>query len=84
MTRMTRIIMNGQSNVALINCVQLWTLKSVDNALSFFKGTHKVLLGMQHGKRTEIINANGNFINVKVSLVRMVNGVGCNSHASDV
>ena len=34
---MTRIIINGTSDGALINCVHLWNLKYVDNASYFLR-----------------------------------------------
>ena len=79
---MTIIVINGPSNGAFINSVHLWDFKYVDNALSFFKGAHKVLLVMRHGNRTVIINTNGKSIGVKLILARMATGVVCNSHAS--
>ena len=82
--RMTIIIINGPINGALINRVHLWTLNSVDNAPSFFKGTHKLLLGMLHCNRTLIINVNGKSISVKVILMSLATGVGCTNHAIDV
>ena len=81
---MTEIVINGPSDGSLINCVHLWNLKSVDNLMSFLKDPHKVLLGMRHGNRTSIINSNGNYIGVNVSLARLSAGVGCTSRTSDV
>ena len=80
---MTVIVINGPSDGALINYVHLWTLKYVDNSSSFFKVPHKALIGIQHDKRISIINASGNSISVKFSLVTMATGVGCTIHASD-
>ena len=81
---MTRIVIIGPSDCAVINCVHLWTLKYIDNTSSFLKGPQKVLLVKRYGNRTAIINENGNSIGDKVSLARLVNGVGCTSNASDV
>ena len=81
---MTGIVINSPIDDALINVVHLWTLKSVDNMSPFLKGPQKVLLGMQHGNITVIINANGKFIGVKFSLARLATGVGYHSHKSDV
>ena len=75
--RITRIVIDVPIDGALINCVQLWTLKYVDNAPSFFKGNYKVLLGIIHSNRTEIINTNGNSICAKLILESMATGGGC-------
>ena len=64
--RITGIVINGPSDDAIINRVNLWTLKSVDNAQSFFKGPQKVLLEIRHGNITEIINTNIKSIGVKI------------------
>ena len=82
--RMTGIVINGPSDDVLINFVHLCSLKSVDNETSFFKGLQKVLLEMRHGNIIAIINTNRNSIGFKHGFSRMVNGVGCTSHASDV
>ena len=81
---MTVIVINGPINGALINVVHLWTLKYVDNAPSFLKETHKVLLGMRHGTIIAIFNNNVNYIGVKLSLVRMANGIGRTINATNV
>ena len=39
------------------------------------------VIGMQHGDRTVIVNTNVNFIGLKLRLVSITTGVGCNSHA---
>ena len=44
--RITGISIKGPSGGDLINCVHLWTLKSIDNESYSLKGTKKVLLGM--------------------------------------
>ena len=67
-----------------MNCVHFWTLKYVDNAPPLLKGTHKFLLGIQHGNRKLIINNSGNSISVKLSLVSLATGVDCNSHVGDM
>ena len=82
--RMTGIVINGPIDSALINYVNLCTLKSVDNKSSFYMGPQKFLLVMRHGNITETLNAIGNSINVKVSLARMTTGVSCTSYTSDV
>ena len=76
--------MNGTSDGDLINRVQLFTLTSVDNASSFFKGTHKFLLETRHGNIPEIVNGNRNFIGNKLRLSWMATGLVCTNHTSDV
>ena len=80
----TGIFINGSGNGAPMNHVHLWTLKSVDNVLSFFKRPHKVMIGILHGNKTAIINTNINSIGFKLSMVRLAYVVVCTIHASDV
>ena len=80
----TSIFIYGPSDGALINCVRLWTLQSVDNASSLFKGTHKILLEVRHGKITAISNTNINSIVIKLSLDSLSDGVCYISHTSGV
>ena len=82
--RMTGIVIDGPSDVALIDHVHLWTLKSVDKALYFLKAPHKVLLEILHDNRKAIINTTITSIDLKISLARMVTGMGCTNNASDV
>ena len=81
---MAVIVINVTINGALINCVHLCTIKSLDNAPYFFKGPHKVLLEMRHGNITAIINTNKNSIGVKIILVSMATGVGFTRHTNYV
>ena len=78
--RMTGIVIIGPSDGALINCVHLCNLKSVENAPSFLKGVQKDLLEMVHVNITSIFNTNRKLISVKLSLATLDNGVGCTSH----
>lgn len=41
---MSSIVINGPGDGDLINCMNLGTLESIDNAPYLFKGPHKVLL----------------------------------------
>ena len=66
------------------NCVYFGSLKSVDNLSSLLKGYHKVLLEVQHGKVTSIVNTNRNSISIKLSVASLAIVLGCTSHAGDV
>ena len=77
---MTGIVVNGPSYGALINCVHLGTLESVDNMQSLFKGPHKVLLEVKYGNVTTIANTNRKSIGIKIILTMLASGVGCTSH----
>ena len=81
---MTGIAVHSTLHVDLITCVHLWALKHVDNTSSFFKGTHKVLLEIRHGNRTEIISANRNSTGAKLSFERLATSMGFTSHTRDV
>ena len=82
--RMNGSVINVTINGAPINCMHFWTLKSIDNAPSSFKGPHIVLIVMRHDNITLSINTYGKFICVKLSLDRMAAVGGCNSHTSNV
>ena len=78
---MAGITINGPGDVALVNCVHLGTLKSIDKASSLLKGPHKVLLEVRHGNGTSIVNTNIKSIGIKLIVERMVAVVGCTSNA---
>ena len=81
---MAGIIISGPGNGSLMNYVHIGTLKYVDNDLYLLKGTHKVLLELQHGNRTLIVNTNRKSIGMKLSVEILASIVGFTSHAVDV